>query len=235
MRVASEKATRIMSVFHYDSKICVDAVGFSGGIWISPYLDSDAEAVRQDNILKLEVAELKSKFCERTQALIHGDLHTGSIMVTSNSTQVTDPEFSFYVPMGFDGNDRKEYKLWILKTIEETWNLFYKKFTTLWDEHKDGPSEAYLPELYNNVEIHLLAKQKYMEDLFHDSLGFAAEKMTRRIVGVAHVEDFESIAEPEKRANCELQALTFAKLLLKERRRFKSIGEVVSAIQQSKS
>lgn len=42
------------------------------------------------------------RFCERAQALIHGDLHTGSIMVTSDSTQVIDPEFAFYGPMGFD-------------------------------------------------------------------------------------------------------------------------------------
>lgn len=34
--------------------------------------------------------------------MIHGDLHTGSIMVTRDSTQVIDPEFSFYGPMGFD-------------------------------------------------------------------------------------------------------------------------------------
>ncbi|KAM1764609.1 hypothetical protein ACFX11_003838 [Malus domestica] len=46
--------------------------------WTSPYLDSDAEAVRGDNALKLEVAELKSLFCERAQALVHGDLHTSS-------------------------------------------------------------------------------------------------------------------------------------------------------------
>lgn len=99
--------------------------------WTSPYLDRDAEAVREDNVLKLEIAELKSKycfhprgsfypqnalichlsnqlecfsnrFCERAQALIHGDLHTGSVMVTSDSTQVIDPEFAFYGPMGFD-------------------------------------------------------------------------------------------------------------------------------------
>ncbi|CAA3008230.1 methylthioribose kinase-like [Olea europaea subsp. europaea] len=97
--------------------------------WTSPYLDSDAEAVRGDNILKFEIAELKSKFCERAQALIHGDLHTSSVMVTVDSTQVIDPEFGFYGPMGFDigafvgnlilayfaqdghavyGNDRKE-------------------------------------------------------------------------------------------------------------------------------
>lgn len=42
------------------------------------------------------------RFCERAQALIHGDLHTGSVMVTQDSTQVIDPEFSFIGPMGFD-------------------------------------------------------------------------------------------------------------------------------------
>jgi len=30
--------------------------------WTSPHLDRDAEAVRDDNLLKLEVAELKSKY-----------------------------------------------------------------------------------------------------------------------------------------------------------------------------
>ncbi|KAM0025231.1 putative S-methyl-5-thioribose kinase [Helianthus debilis subsp. tardiflorus] len=70
--------------------------------WTSPYLDGDAEAIRNDNSLKLEVAELKSMFCEKTQALIHGDLHTSSVMVTQDSTQVIDPEFAFYGPMGFD-------------------------------------------------------------------------------------------------------------------------------------
>ncbi|KAK6143572.1 hypothetical protein DH2020_023920 [Rehmannia glutinosa] len=194
----------------------------------------------------------RTLFCERAQALIHGDLHTGSVMVTNESTQVIDPEFSFYGPMGFDigafignlilayfaqdghadeGSDRKLYKEWILKTISDTWNLFYKKFTALWDEHKDGPGEAYLPAIYNNPELQLLVKQKYMEDLFHDTLGFGAAKMIRRIVGVAHVEDFESIKEASKRADCERKALNFAKTLLKERKKFQNIGEVVTAIE----
>ncbi|KAM7474718.1 hypothetical protein LguiB_021961 [Lonicera macranthoides] len=221
--------------------------------WTSPYLDSDAEAVREDNILKLEVAELKSKFCERAQALVHGDLHTGSVMVTDDSTQVIDPEFAFYGPMGFDigaylgnlilsyysqdghaneQNDRKTYKEWLLRSITDTWNLFYKKFTVLWDEHKDGSGEAYLPAIYNNPELQLLVKQKFMTDLLQDTLGFGAAKMIRRIVGVAHVEDFESIADAAKRADCERRALNLAKILLKERRKFNSISEVVSTIQQ---
>ncbi|KAF3619465.1 Methylthioribose kinase [Capsicum annuum] len=219
----------------------------------SPYLDADAEAVRNDDVLKIEVAELKSKFCERAQALIHGDLHTGSLMVTHDSTQVIDPEFAFYGPMGFDigafignlilayfsqdghadqANDRKSYKVWILKTITETWNLFHQKFLALWDEHKDGPGEAYLPEIYNNTGLQQLVKQKYMKELFEDTLGFGAAKMIRRIVGVAHVEDFESIKDVAKRADCERQALNCAKKLLKERRNIKSIEEVVSTIEQ---
>ncbi|KAG8364227.1 hypothetical protein BUALT_Bualt19G0106300 [Buddleja alternifolia] len=147
----------------------------------TPYLDADAEAVREDNILKLEIAELKSKFCERAQALIHGDLHTSSVMVTKNSTQVIDPEFGFYGPMGFDvgafignlilayfaqdghadkGADRELYKEWILKTISDTWTLFYAKFTALWDKHKDGPGEAYLPEIYNNPDLQVAGEEK---------------------------------------------------------------------------
>ncbi|KAF4382372.1 hypothetical protein G4B88_011324 [Cannabis sativa] len=220
--------------------------------WTSPYLDEDAEAVRNDDGLKVEIAELKSKFCERSQALIHGDLHTGSVMVTHDSTQVIDPEFAFYGPMGFDigaflgnlilayfaqdghavgENDRKNYKEWILKTIEDTWNLFRKKFTALWDKHKDGSGEAYLPAIYNNPELQLLVQKKYFEDLLHDTVGFGSAKMIRRIVGVAHVEDLESIADPSKRATCEKRALYLAKMLLKERRKFHDISEIVSAVR----
>eukprot|EP01018_Ginkgo_biloba_P015446 Gb_34200 [translate_table: standard] len=220
--------------------------------WTSPYLDQHAEAVREDNLLKLEIAELKSKFCERTQALIHGDLHTGSVMVTSSSTQVIDPEFAFYGPMGFDigafignlilaffaqdghakyENERQGYKHWILKAIEETWNLFEAKFIALWTSNIENHGDAYLSAIYNNPEVRLLVQKKYMKDLFHDSLGFGAAKMIRRIVGVAHVEDFESIDDAAKRADCERRALDLAKRLMKERRNFQSIGQIIEAIQ----
>ncbi|OAE35827.1 hypothetical protein AXG93_4225s1310 [Marchantia polymorpha subsp. ruderalis] len=70
--------------------------------WTSPQLDEDVRSLREDIELKSEIAELKARFCERTQPLLHGDLHTGSIMVTETSTKVIDPEFSFNGPMGFD-------------------------------------------------------------------------------------------------------------------------------------
>lgn len=33
---------------------------------------------------------------------MHGDLHTGSLMVTNDTTYAIDPEFGYYGPMGFD-------------------------------------------------------------------------------------------------------------------------------------
>lgn len=71
------------------------------------------------------------------------------------------------------------YKQWILRTIEETWNLFHHKFVSLWNENFDGHGEAYLVDIYNKPELQLLVQKKYMTDLFHDALGFGAAKMIR--------------------------------------------------------
>ena len=77
------------------------------------------------------------------QALIHGDLHTGSIMLTTDDTRVIDPEFAFIGPIGFDvgaviGNlllaffaqegheaapgARDAYREWILAQTEPVWD-----------------------------------------------------------------------------------------------------------------
>ena len=56
----------------------------------------------EDAALKLAVAKIKFEFMNNAQALIHGDLHTGSIFVKQDSTRVFDPEFAFYGPMGYD-------------------------------------------------------------------------------------------------------------------------------------
>ncbi len=39
---------------------------------------------------------------ERSQALLHGDLHTGSLLVTPETTHVIDAEFGFVGPIAFD-------------------------------------------------------------------------------------------------------------------------------------
>ncbi len=45
------------------------------------------------------------------------------------------------------------------------------------------------------------AQGAFLRELLPDALGFAGAVMTRRIVGIAHVADMESIADPDTR--CE--------------------------------
>ncbi len=68
----------------------------------TPHLDSLVEELRRDRDLKVEAQRLKHIFSAKAETLCHGDLHTGSVMVTDDETRVIDPEFAFYGPIGFD-------------------------------------------------------------------------------------------------------------------------------------
>jgi 5-methylthioribose kinase len=225
--------------------------------WTTPQLDDIALAARQDGALKTAAQRLKLKFLTSAEALIHGDLHSGSIMATPEDTRVIDPEFAFYGPMGFDvgaviGNlllaffsqeghesspgTRNEYRTWLLETAEETWNRFEQRFFDLWKEQ--GSGDAYHASLFtdpNSCEALATERRKYLQRLFHDSVGFAGVKMIRRILGLAHVEDLEAIKEPDLRARCERKALRLGRLLVIESESFCKITEVTGAARQEYS
>ncbi|MGL4820392.1 MAG: S-methyl-5-thioribose kinase, partial [Bacilli bacterium] len=65
-------------------------------------LRPDVENLWNDEELLLHTAQLKWSFMNEAETLVHGDLHTGSIFATPERTQVIDPEFAFYGPLGFD-------------------------------------------------------------------------------------------------------------------------------------
>ena len=46
----------------------------SNNRWNAPYLDSDAQQIRENQALKLAAAAMKEKFLSKTQALIHGKI-----------------------------------------------------------------------------------------------------------------------------------------------------------------
>ena len=225
--------------------------------WTTPQLDDLALAFRQDGALKTIAQRLKLKFLTSAEALIHGDLHSGSIMATPEDTRVIDPEFAFYGPMGFDvgavignlllaffsqeGHEsspgiRKEYRHWLLQTVEETWNRFEQRFLELWQEQASG--DAYNASLFTDprsAEALATEQRHYLKRLFHDSVGFAGVKMIRRILGLAHVEDLEAIKDPDLRARCERKALRLGRLLVIESESFSKITEVTTAARQEYS
>lgn len=219
--------------------------------WTSPDLDEIAAQFRRDEPLKVAVQRRKLQFMTAAEAMIHGDLHTGSIMLTPTDTRVIDPEFAFVGPMGFDvgaviGNlllafyaqdghearvyARSPYRHWILMQVEQVWRLFNKRFLELWDKSKSG--DAYMPELFTEPDgaaAFAAEKQRFMRNLFIDTVSFAGIKMIRRILGLAHTEDLESIQDPKMRAKCETKALTLARRLVIDAERLTGISDVTSA------
>ncbi len=218
----------------------------------APQLDALASQLRADEALKTAAARFGQKFLTETQALIHGDLHSGSVMVTAQDSRVIDPEFAFYGPIGFDlgaffGNlllswyaqpahanavdDRVAYREWILEQATAFWHAFRARFLSLWAEHAEG--DALPTAMFSRPEDAAAlscARSAVLDSLFADMLGFGACKMIRRILGFAHVIDFESIQDPNRRAACEGAALAMARLLLTDPRQFRSIEDVIAAV-----
>lgn len=78
------------------------------------------------------------------------------------------------------------------------------------------------------------ARRAFVDSLFADILGFSACKMIRRILGFAHVIDFDSIVNADLRAGCEAKALAMARMLLTHPEQFQSIDDVIDAVPRIK-
>ncbi|HLG84191.1 MAG TPA: S-methyl-5-thioribose kinase [Bradyrhizobium sp.] len=222
--------------------------------WTSPWLDRIAASFRDDMEAHVAISRLKLKFMSQPEALIHGDLHTGSIMVTESETRVIDPEFAFYGPMAFDvgaiianlimaylpspgheraPGERRLFDAWLVETIEATWTEFERKFLELWRTEARG--DAYPASLFAGSAgaLHLEAeRQRNMDQLFRDTVGFAAAKIIRRILGLAHNIDFEWIEDAKMRAICEARSLRLARTMLTDAKSFVNIAAVTNMARE---
>ncbi|BFT70254.1 S-methyl-5-thioribose kinase [Paenibacillus sp. P36] len=220
-------------------------------IFDDPYRDADtnsiedqirdaAEQLWADSELHLEVAILRQKFLTNAQALLHGDLHTGSIFIKPDSTKVIDPEFAYYGPMGFDigavlanlilnfagqegwsqdHESREAFRAYLLKTVKEVWTHFETNFRALWNEH--GVDRVFQTPGYQD---------HFLKNLLQDTVGFTGAKMVRRIVGLAHVADIDKIEDNAARERAQRLALAIGTSCIRANRQVTSIDELIAIV-----
>ena len=174
------------------------------------------------------------------QALVHGDLHTGSIFINQTGLKVIDPEFAFYGPMGYDiGNvlahlvfplvldqTRKAYnedfQMWLLTNIKEIYDKVWVKFKTFYEENVHF-------KLYRNEQF----KQRYLKSIMADALGYTGTEIIRRVVGDSKVKELSLITE-DKKVHAERLLVNYGKHLIKNRENISSGNELVDIFKQCK-
>lgn len=215
----------------------------------TPGLDGAVARMRADLGLKVAAQHLKLAFTAQAETMLHGDLHTGSIMVSGGDTRVIDPEFATYGPMGFDvgmllsnflmaylsqpGHEdapgaRAAYQDWLLDVTATIWNVFAAEFARLWRTERTGILyQATLYEDQGHGTASEIALAERLAAIWRDTLGFCGVEMHRRILGLAHNADFEQIADPPTRAACEARALALGTALIAARGTITGIGTVL--------
>ena len=195
-----------------------------------------------DADLHFEVAKLKYKFMNDAQALIHGDLHTGSIFAKPDSTKVIDPEFAFFGPIGYDlgnvvGNfcfawanaavtmgdssERESYIAWLDGAIAGTIDRFALKFRALLEAKaadKIARGERYA--------------RWFADTVLEDAAGVAGLEMIRRTVGVTKVADIARIADEGARTRAERLVMLCAKDFILRRGAHLSGGAYVHGLHE---
>ena len=220
----------------------------------NPEIDADVKAVRNNITLKLALAEIKEIYITRVQALVHGDLHTGSVMLNSDRTCVIDPEFAFFGPMGFDigamlenlvlnflshyahtkdRTDRSVYQKYLLELVEGVWNEFARKFDELWINNQRGelvPSGYW--HFQDGREAFEKYRSQYILNVLHDTAGCGGAKMLRRMMGIVSVWDISSIENLKKRAVAERAAIRIGSRWILERKQFTGIDDLIGIVKE---
>ncbi len=190
------------------------------------------ENVYDDKDLNLEAAKLKDRFKNYSQALVHGDLHSGSIFITEDELKVIDPEFAFYGPMGYDvgnviGNlffsltnayvtediedeKIKEFIKFLEESIKDIYDLFIKKFK---EEYKKNVTDP----LSKTDEF----LDWYLSEVLSDTAGVAGLEIMRRVVGDSKVIEITNIEDIEKRVKLERILILTSKDFILNREKIK--------------
>jgi 5-methylthioribose kinase len=214
-------------------------------------IDGVVASLRQNIKLKTEAQVLLTKFVANSETLLHGDLHTGSVMCTEDSVRIIDPEFATYGPMGFDlgmmlanlvmayisqpahrsSGELNSYQSWILEVIEDLVVAFTEEFSALWHSERSGVlfPHSLFEDQQHDANLPLQGK---LREIWSDALGFCGIEMHRRTLSLAHNADFETIEDVAHRGELEAQNLIAGAQLIIERHSIADVKAMMAVVQK---
>jgi len=198
------------------------------------------EKLYENAELHAEVAVLRDRFMNCSQALLHGDLHTGSIFANLTGIKVIDPEFAFYGPMGYDAGNVIGNLIfaWANKLLTEPDNTAFLKWirqavAAVYDGFRAGLEREYdarvtLP-LYWEADF----RKRYIDQIMADTAGYAGTELIRRTVGDSKVLEVTSVTDPETRKTLDMLLIDIGAALILKRKKLQSGTAVANAFKKA--
>ena len=170
------------------------------------------------------------------QALIHGDLHSGSIFANEEGIRVLDPEFAFYGPMGYDignvlGNLFFPWARLAVTAPESPADALAALIAAVYDRTRDRLEEVYGEKVTLPLYREPGFRRAYLDGVMADAAGYAGAEIVRRTVGDAKVADLTDVTDGAARAAMERVLVKLGTALIKNRRTFRSGGELTETFR----
>ena len=199
----------------------------------------------EDEKLHLEVAKCKFDFMNNTQALLHGDLHSGAIFVTENELKIIDAEFACYGPIGYDigyvlsnmylawinayynMNDkikREVYLCWIEKVIKDIVDLFIKKCLNQFNK-----------TVIDKVALVSGFKEWYINNIIKDTAAVTGLSIIWRSISVVKGREISEIIDYDKLVAAERKCVLDGKSYIMNRENFNTGEDFIKIIRKGMS
>ncbi len=253
--MGSIERRELMHQFTLNTELCKLTEDF---IFTFPYFAHDSnysnaatdqwakENIHTDYQYKRDVLAFKELFVSKSEALLHGDLHSGSIMVNQDESYIIDPEFAFFGPISFEvgkvisnfllsctshyhRSGGADYRQWLLEQVSLIWKTFDSRFVEQWEQA--GESTMLSDGMFSKEDLAKF-RDGFMVNILQDAAGFAACSMARRTVGIAGVADIRDIEDLEIRSALEIANLKLSKLLMSERKKLTTIDELLTLVHK---
>jgi 5-methylthioribose kinase len=151
-------------------------------------LSDVAERIRRDSRAISQTNRARWLFRTSAEAILHGDLHTGSVMVgAATRPRVIDLEFAFPGPIAFDAGTFTAHLL-----LARIRRAVLGRDTGSSDESAGAFWDAFVTSLRSSASEWI--GDSFVRDLLDHSRLFAATEILRRVGGRFHTEDFTSLA-----------------------------------------
>jgi len=197
-----------------------------------------AQHIWLDEQLLAKVAALAASFRSKPQTLVHGDLNSSSIFVTTDQLKVIDAEFCGFGPIGLDAglfvgslmlqyclapalqpdqSKAKDQQNYLHNQIKLFWQQFQQQFLQMCRQQCRDP-------LFGNE----LYQQQFVADVLRDLTGYAGCELVRQVIGTFRSPALTTIKSPAVRLQVSQHALTLGQRLILQHQQVSSIEQLLS-------